>query len=177
MDINHWPNTYQRNLTNKDVIIFYQSLKYECNCGAVKVCIKPTSMFRTYCHCTYCQKSTGKAYADEIISLAKDVIVEGRDAIIFTKNNALFPMQRGMCQACKAPVLSYAALLPGLKVAVMPTLLCGPAVIIPKAVAHVFYHRKIRDIEDNLPKLNSYLSSQLVTVKFVILLLYKRLIT
>jgi len=134
-------------------------------------------MFRTYCHCTFCQASTGKAYADDIITLAKDVNVDGGGAITFTKNKALFPMQRGICQQCNAPVISYSTILPGLKIAVMPTQLCIPLDITPKAVAHVFYHRKTREIEDKLPKFNSYFSSQLVTVKFVLLLLYKRLTT
>jgi len=154
----------------------HPKLTYKCACGAVKVQIKPSPLVRMFCHCSICQKLSKQSYADDILVLAKDVIIENPTAVSYKKHTTIFPLQRGECQHCQSPVVAFSTLIPLVKIAVTPTQFYGHQVKLPKAVAHVFYDKKEKIGDDSLPKYSHYLSSQIITVKFILTIIIKKLL-
>jgi hypothetical protein len=154
---------------------FQQVLNYECSCGEIKVQIKSASFVRLFCHCSICQSIFNESYADDIIVLAKDVTVENSGSVIYRKHTSFFPIHRGECKHCKAPVISFSSLIPFVKLAITPTCFYSVQTKLPNSVAHFFYRNNKTPINDSLPKYNDYLSSQINTIKYVLYSIIKRL--
>jgi len=45
---------------------------------------------------------------------------------------------------------------------------------LPESCAHVFYHRRVKDIDDNLPKYSGFISSQILFMKKLLLAMLGR---
>lgn len=70
-------------------------------------------------------------------------------------------LNRGVCTACGSPVL---ALTPGpaaIGLAFVPARTFDDPSELPSATQHIFYDRRVADIDDALPKVSGYWRSEL----------------
>ena len=83
-------------------------------------------------------------------------------------------LQRGLCRHCQAPVVAFLALLPGVKVAIIPAQNYPAEAALPDVKAHIFYHRRQHDIDDDVPKISGFLLSELKAMQLIITGLWHR---
>jgi hypothetical protein len=91
---------------------------------------------------------------------------EARNSHVSFKNyqSSISPLRRGACKICGKPVFSVAGLVSPLKFALIPTERVSKEIIV-QPLAHVFYHRKVSDINDQIAKCSGYWKSQLLIQK------------
>ncbi len=96
------------------------------------------------------------------IFLSKDVILHNTETVDFKKYKSALALQRGTCITCNAPSIEFfdLPLLP--EFTIIPSESIPAGHFLPKPSAHIFYHRRVADIDDALPKHNGFLKSQLV---------------
>ena len=150
-----------------------ERIRCQCSCGEVVVELKAQSLVRLLCHCTICQAVHQRAYSDDIILLSSDVFINKPSAVIYKSNTKVFPLKRGECEQCKSPIISFSSVMPFLTLAVIPVYYLAPQTPLPQPSAHVFYHRAVNQMNDNLPKYNGYFVSQLMTMKCILYNLVK----
>ncbi|MFT4822979.1 MAG: hypothetical protein ACI9DH_000207 [Halioglobus sp.] len=134
----------------------------QCECGENTFKITGEPLFRAICHCEICQEFNDAPFADITLYRSKDVDFPGENKIEYKAYTNPPMAQRGRCTACHKPTIEF------LKIPVMPGLTIVPsknlanADNLPAPSLHVFYHRRIQDAEDILPKYSGYIKSQLV---------------
>ena len=134
----------------------------QCQCGNTNFTIQGAPLFRQFCHCTICQEFNNAAYADITVFLSKDVHLHDKKKVNFKKYKSPPAVQRGKCAACNKPAIEF------LDVPLFPSLTIIPSANIPSGQFlleqsnHVFYHRRIADINDTLPKHSGFIKSQAV---------------
>ncbi|MEC8428744.1 MAG: GFA family protein [Pseudomonadota bacterium] len=130
-----------------------------CECGAASFKVSAKPLARAYCHCTICQEFNKADYADVSVFLSRDVTLEDPATVAMKSYKKTPPsVQRGKCRKCDKPALEYLdmPLLPGLTI--IPS--ANIAATLPEPSMHIFYHRRKRDIQDDLPKHSGFLKSQ-----------------
>ena len=139
--------------------------KCQCQCGKTKFTIKGDPIIRIACHCTICQEFNKAAFGDVTIFLSKDVTLEDIKTISLRKYKAPPAVQRGKCLECDKPVIEFLdlPLFPSLTIVPSELIPYGP--LLPKLSAHIFYHRRVADIDDSLPKISGSIKSQLALSK------------
>ncbi len=65
------------------------------------------------------------------------------------------------------PVVGFLWLAPFLKLAFVPSANFPDQAALPKPEAHIFYHRRLTDAGDNLPKVSGYWPSEFTVTKLV----------
>lgn len=88
-------------------------LNGRCTCGAVRYRLTSRPMFVHCCHCTWCQRETGTAFAVNAMIEAERVISEGETEpeVIPTPSNSGKGQRIARCPHCKVAVWSnYASL-------------------------------------------------------------------
>ncbi len=70
-------------------------------------------------------------------------------------------LDRSICAHCSKPVHGVFMLGPLQTLAFVPSANIGKDVGIPAPSSHIFYHRRITDIDDDLPKYSGYWRSEL----------------
>lgn len=144
----------------------------KCSCGKTQLSMQNKPIMRVICHCTICQEFNNAPFADIVIFNKKDVSLAKESQVNFKAYTSPPLVQRGKCSACNKPAIEF------LNIPVMPALTIVPTAIIenktliPEPSFHSFYHRRVADAQDNLPKYNSFLSSQAM---FMVKLLTKKL--
>lgn len=143
-------------------------LQSSCACGTCGVEATVIPVDRFVCHCLFCQTFTGMPFSDVTIFRAKDVAIKNPDNLSFKKYRWLPPrLNRGHCSTCGKPVVELSG--SGLFALVfIPSNSFSKQELLPVIQRHTFYHRRIRDADDHLPKHSSFLSSQLVLIKMSI---------
>jgi len=142
----------------------FEPQRCKCTCGKSAVLVKAKPRMRYYCHCLTCQNVCQSAFSDNTALRAEEVeIVEGSD-IEFRKYEENGVVERGVCKACRTPVIDFAQLLPGVKAAFVPGNLYPNQSALPKPNRHIFYHRRIADVSDSLKKHSGAFKSQVVMV-------------
>jgi hypothetical protein len=133
----------------------------QCSCGEVKFAVSGTPLLRAFCHCTICQAYNEAPYADITLFRASDVVMPPAGSVAF--NNAAFPpmLQRGKCVSCGKAAMEYLQLPPLPKTIIIPSNNINDKAFIPDASLHIFYDKRIADIDDALPKYQGYLKSEL----------------
>jgi len=132
-----------------------------CACGHVRYATKGTPLFRAYCHCLICQEYNQADRADIIVMRSSDVEMDAADRIAFKSYRAPPILQRGKCRRCDGVALER------MRIPLMPRLTILPAQTLddsggfPSSSFHMFYHRRVTDADDALPRHSTYLSSQL----------------
>ena len=130
-----------------------------CQCGANTFTIKAQPIVRFKCHCLVCQQYSGKAYNDVSVFLRKDVEQIQAENTNFKRYKLPPNIRRGKCKICHQPSIELALVGQLLIVPTMniqePNLLSAPSM-------HLFYHRRVANVEDNLPKYNGFMSSQMM---------------
>lgn len=138
-----------------------QANNAQCSCGETQFEVKRSPLFRGYCHCTICQEFNQSAFADISIFRANDVIRPPEDHLTLKAYRPPPAVQRGVCKACLLPTIEYMDIFPLPKLVIIPTANLLESRFIPRPSLHLFYNRRVRDINDDLPKHHGYIRSQL----------------
>jgi len=138
-----------------------------CACNGVSMAISAAPLFRACCHCTTCQRFNAAPYADVTIFRATDVTLADDTSVEFQNYQKPPLVQRGKCTSCNSPAIENISLpvLPNLRV--VPSILL-PADLQREIAFHIFYHRRVQDVDDDTPKHLGFVSSQLAFMRTLI---------
>lgn len=133
----------------------------QCGCGHVSYSVTEAPLLRAHCHCTICQEFNRAAYGDIALYHARDVILPAEGTVVFKAWRPPPAVQRGRCTACDQPAVEVLSmpLLP--KMIIVPVQTLSETVELPPPSLHVFYHSRVADIDDDVPKYSGYWGSQL----------------
>ena len=141
----------------------FRPVAASCSCGASRFRVNARPFARFICHCTICQAYTGKPYSDVTVLRARDVEVEEGAQVAYRKHRLPPNIERGTCTSCGKPVLEFGLAGPA-KLAFVPTANYADTTALPPASLHMFYHRRVSDAQDGLPRYSGYLRSQLAVI-------------
>lgn len=137
----------------------------QCQCGAVRYTVKAPPLVHAYCHCTICQAFNEAPFGDILLYRAQDVDVPDETLIEYNTHRPPPAVQRGKCRACGKPAVEHMK-MPGLPTMIfVPTKNVLEADSLPPASMHLFYHSRVADIDDPLPKHSGYWPSQWAFMK------------
>jgi hypothetical protein len=139
-----------------------------CSCGNVAFDLLETPLFRILCHCTICQRFNDAPFADVVVYDASSVAEAPEGTVRFNTYKAPPNVQRGKCVKCGNPAVEKfaAPLFP--KLTIVPAAMHGESAEIPDPVAHIFYEKRVADVDDALPKRNGFVASQLSFGKYLL---------
>lgn len=135
-------------------------LRGACDCGTCSFETRKAPKARFVCHCTICQAFTGKPYSDVSVIFARDVVIENADHIKFKKYRLPPNLNRGRCDECGKPIVETAGFGP-VKICFIPSNTFFAPERLPPVAMHVFYHRRLHNAKDSLPKHSGYWASEL----------------
>ena len=140
-----------------------------CQCGEVEILVKKPPITRLNCHCPVCQEVYGKAFSDMTLAWNSSFVLEDVSKIQFKKQRS-FPIavQCGTCKSCKQPVAGLSTLLSLFKISLIPSYMYPHQAELPESAGHIFYQSRVCDVQDTLPKYQTFVSSQLAVARFVI---------
>lgn len=146
----------------------------QCECGTTKIEVTGKPIIRAVCHCSICQEFNQAAFADITAFYADDVDVpEGSDIEFKTYTKSPTAVPRGKCKQCGKPAIEQMN-IPGFpKMILIPSDNFADQSVLPAASLHMFYHRRVANLNDGIPKYSSFLSSQLGFVRYLIPALIK----
>ena len=144
------------------------TMAYQCGCGHTSYSAKGQPLFRMICHCTICQRFNTADQADILVYAAASVENPPVGVVDFATLRPPPNVQRGKCAKCDQPALELfrMPLFPSL--AMIPTAMTQPGATVPEPVAHFFYDKRVKDVEDSLPKHEGYWPSQLAFGKYLL---------
>ena len=137
-----------------------------CQCGSCSFDVHVKPKVRFLCHCTVCQSFTGRPFSDVTVVRGKDVTLINEDRMSFAKYRPPPNINRGVCLDCHKPIIEYAGFGP-LKVMFIPAGNFEDQAVLPEPQMHIFYHRRLADYRDELPKHGGYISSQLAVGRLI----------
>lgn len=137
------------------------NLNGHCSCGEAKFNVNGKPLLRAFCHCTICQAYNEAPFADITLFRSSDVIMPEAGSVVFTVH--AFPpiVQRGKCVTCQKAVIEFLRVFPVPKIIIVPSKNIIDKGLIPEPSLHIFYDKRVADIQDDLPKYNGYLKSEL----------------
>jgi hypothetical protein len=141
-------------------------LRGSCECGACAFEVHTVPKARFRCHCLICQAFNGKPFADVVAVNARDVRLNNAGNISFRKYRAPPNFDRGVCRTCGKPVVEVAGAGP-FKVMFIPASNFKSAARLPPVRFDMFYHRRVQDMPDNVPKYSGYFASELAVGKLI----------
>jgi hypothetical protein len=139
-----------------------------CPCGQSTFVVNGTPALRLLCHCQVCQAVYKQPYADVTAFWAGAISLPEDHSIQFRRYRAPPALRRGTCRSCGAPVVGFLRLAPFVQLAFVPSRNFPVPAALPMASAHIFYHRRIADEHDSLPKISGYWRSELAVTKLVL---------
>jgi len=142
-----------------------------CSCYSNTYSINNKPIGRFICHCTICQEFTGQAYNDVTILLKPDVSELKLINTKFRRWKLPPNISRGLCTRCNKPSIEMAV---GGNLILVPTTNYPDVAALPEPTMHLFYNRRVEDMDDNLPKYNGFVQSQAMIVKALAQGMYKR---
>jgi hypothetical protein len=137
-----------------------------CECGACSFDLNVLPKARFRCHCLICQEFNDKPFADVVAVRARNVVLRNAEGISFKKYRAPPNFDRGLCRICNTPVIEIMSVGP-LKVMFIPVTTFGPNLQLPSPRMDIFYHRRVMDITDGLPRYSGYFASELAVGKLI----------
>ena len=137
-----------------------------CPCGISHFEILTKPFARFICHCRLCQAYTGRAFSDVTVLKASQVSLAQDNRVVFRKYRPPPNISRGSCTGCGKPVIEFGWL--GAHLAFVPTPNISDPEILPPPRMHIFYHRRLADALDDLPKYSGYFRSQLAVLRLVV---------
>ncbi|MDW9635872.1 hypothetical protein GYB73_07690 [Sinorhizobium meliloti] len=141
-------------------------LRGSCECGTCSFEVYTSPKVRFRCHCLICQAFNGRPFADVVAVRAKDVVLEKAGNISFKKYRPPPNFNRGVCRTCGKPVVEVAGFGP-FKVLFIPACNFAPVARLPPVRMDIFYHRRVLDMPDSLPKSSGYFASELAVAKMI----------
>lgn len=143
-----------------------------CLCGASQFVVTARPRVRYLCHCTICQTVCRKPYAD-ITALRADYVtlIEGHK-IQFKEYRKPPAVRRGTCSSCGSSVVDFMSPMPFVRLAFVATDTYPDQAILPPPKMHIFYHRRVADVPDALPKYSGQWRSQLAATPLIISVMF-----
>jgi hypothetical protein len=141
-------------------------LRGACECGACSFEVRTLPKARFRCHCLICQAFNGNPFADVVAVHAKDVVLNNAGNIAFKKYRPPPNFDRGVCRVCGKPVVEIAG-FGAFKVMFIPASNFESFARLPPVRLDIFYHRRVQDMPDELPKYSGYFSSELAVGKLI----------
>ena len=140
---------------------------YACSCGASRFQSDGEPLFRIICHCTICQRYNSAPFADVLVFRAEDVSLPSPGAVEFQTYKRPPNVQRGKCATCGQSAIEVfdAPIFP--KLVMVPRAMVPPGAGLPSPVAHIFYDKRVSDVEDAHPKHRGFIRSQLAFMKYL----------
>ena len=142
-----------------------------CSCCSNTYTINHTPVARFICHCTICQEYTGHAFNDVTVLLKPDVSELQLVSTKFRRWKLPPNISRGLCTRCNKPSIEMAM---GGNLVLVPTANYPDVAVLPAPSMHLFYNRRVEDIDDDLPKYNGFVQSQSMMVKALAQGMYRR---
>ena len=82
-------------------------MRGRCTCGAVRYRLKSKPLFVHCCHCTWCQRETGSAFAINAMIEADRVVLEkGEPELVNTRSNSGKGQKIWRCAQCRVALWS-----------------------------------------------------------------------
>jgi hypothetical protein len=141
-------------------------LSGSCECGACSFEVHTSPKARFRCHCLICQAFNDKPFADMVAVRVKDVVLKNTGNISYKKYRLPPNFNRGVCRTCGKPFVEIAGFGP-FKVMFIPASNFELTAWLPPIQLDIFYHRRVLDMPDSLPKYSGYYSSQLAVGKII----------
>jgi hypothetical protein len=139
-----------------------------CACGATRFEVTGNPLTRFYCHCRICQSVYGQPFADVTVWWGTGVTLPRNHPVQFRRYRPPPALRRGICSDCGQPAVGFLSVLPFVALAFVPTRNFVDQSTLPPAAAHIFYHRRVRDVADDLPKHCGYWVSELAVARSVV---------
>ena len=139
-----------------------------CPCGQSQFTVDGAPILRALCHCRICQSVYNQPFADVTAFWAGSISLPENNLVQFKKYRPPPALRRGTCPSCSAPVVGFLRLAPFLQLAFVPSKNFSAATALPLPSSHIFYHRRVNDAHDSLPKINGYWSSQIAVTQLVV---------
>jgi hypothetical protein len=139
-----------------------------CGCGRIEFTVTGRPLARFYCHCEICQALYRQPRADVTVWWGRSVAVAADQRIDFKRYRPPPAIERGTCPGCGLPVVGFLRLAPLVQLAFVPTMNFRRRTGLPPPSAHIFYHRRLRDVRDRLPKISGYWTSELCATGLVL---------
>ena len=137
----------------------------QCPCGTNKFSAVGEPIVRFFCHCTICQDKYQAPFADVTLFKLPSVRLPGQ-ATTYGKYKRFAAIDRGICDACHKPVMAKMGSGDKGYAFISTQNFVDPSAL-PPSIMHVFYGTRAADIEDDLPKHSSWLSSQWAFLKLL----------
>ncbi|TPW28730.1 GFA family protein [Pararhizobium mangrovi] len=118
-----------------------------CRCGAVRLAAEGEALWRSWCHCVDCRKTTGAPASAFVGFRAEDMRFEGEAARTFREG----PIERSFCGECGSPLSYRDDRLPG-EIYVYLGVMDDPEAFPPTLHAFESQRLSFLHIADDLPR-------------------------
>jgi hypothetical protein len=139
-----------------------------CPCGEARIEVRGLALTRFLCHCRICQQLYDAPHADVTCFRSTSIGVTTPGNLRFRRYRAPPALRRGTCSHCGAPLVGYMTLLPLVRIAFVPTRSLDGIADLPEPRAHIFYHRRMADAADGLPRVAGHWPSELAVTGWVL---------
>lgn len=139
-----------------------------CRCGQSTFLVNGTPALRLFCHCRICQSVYRQPYADVAVFWAGAITLPKDHSIQFRRYRSPPALRRGTCPTCGAPAVGFLRLAPFLQLAFVPSANFPDPAALPAPGAHIFYHRRVADAQDSVPKFSGYWPSEFAVTRMVL---------
>ena len=137
-----------------------QNTSSGCKCGSVAIATTGKPIFRAFCHCTICQAYNKADYADVSVFHAKNVKPYDASNIEFKFFKKPRWVNRGCCIKCGESVVETVAAPFMPKLVIIPSNNFIEPDFLPSSLMHIFYDKRVVDVDDGLRKRYGFMSSQ-----------------
>jgi hypothetical protein len=139
-----------------------------CKCGKTRFFVNGEPVLRFFCHCIICQNVSQQSFVDVTVFRAGAVTLAESGDVRFKRYRPPPALARGICGACGMPVIGLLRLAPFAKFVFVPAQNLPVETQLPQPMGHIFYHRRVRDVPDELPKISGYWPSELIVIRRIL---------
>jgi len=143
------------------------TIKIDCQCGCARTqfAIHTQTFVRFRCHCDICKRVYQANYSDFLVVNAASVSMPNGAPVNYKKYRMPPALDRGTCQHCHQAAIGFLTLLPGVKLAFVPTKNVRDAQYLPELRGHLFYNQRHEDANDSVKKHSGYVKSEWAVVQ------------
>ena len=143
-----------------------------CSCAKNKFRVMSKPLARFICHCEVCQRFSQKPFSDVTVFLKKDIKQIDISNTQFQRYKGPPNIRRGKCSQCHYPSIEFGIFD---QLAFIPTSNFAVSSSLASPSCHIFYHRRVHDVDDHLPKFSGFFSSQIQVCQLILLSTLKRI--